>query len=211
MLNQLPTTPGAIYLLRHGSTSFDEGKRPRAQGWIKAGLDERGKSEARMAKPAVAKLNISRFLAGSLPRTRETVEIVADGEPVTLSRNLRCQNIGVLVGKSEDVVNEILGDMVKTAPDEDIPNGESYVSYRDRFLRELESALHRVEKSGENELWGTHSKNIQLAMAAKSRDSVDAKAVADPPEIKPCAIIEISVGKDGKWQAREINWRKSAS
>ena len=159
-----------LILLRHGSTSLnkkssDDGAG-RIRGWVDVPLDKKGQHEAVALGAKFAHEGISKVYCSELQRARVVGEHIARAAHVPLieTDQLKPWNLGMLHGKEVDKVLPMMKFAVEH-PTLVIPDGESFDSYRKRYLPFLAKLLAMSKSSSKPIVAVTHSRNIQLARA----------------------------------------------
>lgn len=152
-----------VQLIRHGATKLnnDDVSVDRIRGWKDIPLSEEGRKEANNLGKKVSGNPPDALLSSDLCRAQETAEIVSEHCGVKLqkpSKDFRPWNVGDLVGKKSKEAIPILAQYAVDKPDEPVPGGESFNSFRTRLLTGLAKALaehdgvvavvthHRVER-----------------------------------------------------------------
>lgn len=87
------------YLVRHGTTDWTDAGR--LQGQSGAGLNARGRAEARAAADLLARESVSRVVTSPLARARETAAVVAErtASPLTVEAAWQERSFGALEGE----------------------------------------------------------------------------------------------------------------
>jgi len=167
---------GNLILLRHGRTSMNRQDRSgesseRIRGHVDVPLDKEGKRQAQELGVKYGNMDIARVYSSDLQRARIVAEHIAKvahaaGKPVPLidTDALRPWDLGILHGKEVDKVLQVMNKCVEH-PDVVIPDGESFDSYRKRYLPFLAQMLAEAKRSPGHIVAVTHSRNIQLARA----------------------------------------------
>lgn len=165
---------GSVILLRHGETALNKktgASSERIRGWVDVPLDKTGEKQALELGIKYGNSNVSRVYSSDFQRATKVAEHIARtanaaGKPVPLiaTDSLRPWNLGVLHGKEVDKVIPLMNKCVEN-PDVVVPNGESFDSYRQRYLPFLAQLLQEAKQSSGNIIAVTHSRNVQLARA----------------------------------------------
>ncbi len=153
-----------IWLIRHGATLFNESdgdSQERIRGWHDIPLSEKGEAEI---PPLVNKLKnsgIEVVYTSKLTRAAQTADPIGQelDVPVLRTHGLRPWNVGQFTGVESDVAHPEMMYYATEAPDENIPEGESFNTFRDRAINGLKEILdatkgmtvaivthHRVER-----------------------------------------------------------------
>ncbi|MEM5709648.1 histidine phosphatase family protein, partial [Elizabethkingia meningoseptica] len=136
----------ALYLVRHGKTARNgtSDSPDFIRGWDDVPLSDEGRQEARDAAGALKPLGIERLLTSDLSRAKETAQIIgkAIGVPAPApSTDFRPWNLGDFQGKKTADMLPEMRRLITDAPDEPVPGGESFNSYKSRFLSALRPLL----------------------------------------------------------------------
>jgi len=163
-----------VFLFRHGETALNKktgASSERIRGWVDVPLDDKGKREAvalgaEYANSGATRIYTSDFQRATIPAMQIAKGIASTGRQVPLikAKELRPWNLGILHGKEVDKVIDLMNKCIEN-PDVVIPQGESFDSYRMRYLPFLAGLLRQAESSSGPILAVTHSRNIQLARA----------------------------------------------
>ncbi len=154
-----------ILLIRHGMTEFnhDDPVRDRIRGWSNIELSEVGKKEAVRLAKAVKEYVWGMVLTSDLLRARQTAQIIAarNDLPMRASRDFRPWNTGDYIGMSASEVVPVLARYAQQTPNQPVPGGESFESFRFRFFNGLLRAL----REHDNISIITHHRNERLLKA----------------------------------------------
>lgn len=158
-----------LILVRHGETALNKktgASSERIRGWVDVPLDDKGKREAvalgaKFANSGVRKVYTSDFQRAAIPALNIAQ---AAHVPIIKTDNLRPWNLGILHGKEVDKVIPVMNKCIEH-PDVVIPDGESFDSYRTRYLPFLHGLLKEAASSPGPIIAVTHSRNLQLARA----------------------------------------------
>lgn len=166
---------GSLYMMRHGSTPLNasSGGVDRIRGWLDVPLDDEGRAEAFQTAEVLKKIlqgrgeALHRVFSSDLLRTRRTSEILctslAKQQPMPqmeVTPDLRPWNMGTFEGKpTKDAITQM--PYYLEHPDEPVPLGEPFNTYRNRFL----DRLHIIAAMPGNNLVVTHFRGIKLAEA----------------------------------------------
>lgn len=165
----------SLVLVRHGSTRLNKGAKgasaERIRGWTNVPLDEEGKREAVSLGAKYANSGATKVYTSDLSRAKDVALSIARGlqsagrqVPLISTNKLRPWNLGVLHGKEVDKVLPVMNKCVEH-PDVVIPDGESFDSYRMRYLPFLAGMLKEAGAAQGPVIAVTHSRNLQLARA----------------------------------------------
>jgi broad specificity phosphatase PhoE len=158
---------GKLILVRHGKTvlnSHDDAERLR--GWMDVPLDEQGLREAEETAQRLAEYAVTQVYSSDLSRARKTAEAVerATGAAVTHTSNLRPWNVGTLAGQRVKDILPIL-EQLEHDPSMPAPGGESFLSFCERYSRQLEALLEIAAHSADHIIAVTHVRNLLAAPA----------------------------------------------
>lgn len=135
-----------LTVVRHGSTKLNDSGKIR--GWADVDLDEKGQEEAKEAGEELKKNPPDLLVVSDMKRTQETAEIISKitGSPIKeVSRDFRPWDLGDLTGQSVKGTLPIIQEYAKEKPDEKIPGGESFNSFKKRFLTGLEEVIKKYK------------------------------------------------------------------
>ncbi len=157
----------SILLIRHGATSLnsDDHTIDRIRGWTDYPLSEHGRAEAVMLADKIAPTKPTILLHSDLNRAAHTAWIIAKILYVPQAEtgtDFRPWDIGMYVGANARETVPKLARFATITPYEAVPGGESFNTFRTRFLTGLLDALQRHEG-----LIGivTHHRNERLLKA----------------------------------------------
>ena len=168
-LSASDTSEPGVYLFRHGKTKLNtDGESPDLiRGWIDVPLDDKGKAQAEKLGPLGTKFDIKKVYSSDLERAKATADSIAEdaGLKVDATKSLRPWNLGEFQGKSAKDVAPKLKHYATETPGENVPDGESFEDYANRYLPFLQSVMDEHEKTGENIAIVTHYRNCKLTEA----------------------------------------------
>jgi len=130
-----------IWLVRHGQTTYTASGK--LAGWSDPPLSDRGRAEAAAVRPVLEGRAFDSVWSSDLDRTVTTSRL-AWGEPRT-DRRLREIDFGDNEGRSYDRLDRDWAAGFMEFRDFEIPNGESYLQFRDRirgFVDDLTAGRH---------------------------------------------------------------------
>ena len=159
----------SLYMVRHGSTKFDE--LDKLQGQIDSPLTKEGCADAHVIGKMLRNVSIDVIYSSDLQRARRTAEIIRKTlrfkKQVITSRALREINFGKATGLDRSQVQKQYPHYKKKASCI-FPGGESYVQVQKRVLRFVR-VLEKKHK-GKTVLLVTHRNCIRsLVSITKSR------------------------------------------
>lgn len=177
-----------IILARHGSTSMNSeggGSADCVRGWKDLALSPKGVKEANVLAHELQHVHLDAIYTSDLDRAEHTGRVVSKttGVPLIAAlRGLRPWNAGALTGKASSECLPIMLDHIKNKPDTPLPGGESFNTFKDRFL----TCLDEIRKKHPNETvcLVTHHRNERLM-----RGWLDAGGGLNE-EIDPDAFLE---------------------
>jgi broad specificity phosphatase PhoE len=202
---------GTLYLISHAKTRYNKPGAPHdmVQGWRDIPLDNAGKEQARQLGKFLAGCDVEQIFSSDLKRAKQTAEIASRSCDATVKadKSYRPWNLGSFAGHSSaDVIPKLKPFMTDKA-DQPVDGGESFNEYKDRFIPALEKLL-KLADSGKTVALVTHSRNVELAegwLGGKGHRSKIDTAVIEADKIDPAVVFEISPGKGGKMQLKEVS------
>lgn len=152
-----------LVVIRHGSTALNNESDERFRGWADVPLAQEGVKEITDSLPALKKAKLDGLITSDLSRTVATAQIISKELNIPIlekTPNLRPWNLGYLTGQPVKPNLPILQDYIKNKPDTPVPQGESFNSFKQRTLREIQSIQQRYP----NDKIGivTHHRNERL-------------------------------------------------
>lgn len=206
----------SVYLIRHGHTKYNEQGQSsidKIRGWIDVPLDSGGKEDAEIIGEMCRPLGIEVIVCSDLCRTVQTADIVAGilGLPVSAKTPaFRPWNLGDLQGRpTTEVLNDI-NHYINDAPDEDVLGGESFNTFKKRFLTGLQSVTDMIDKNRMQRVAVvTHFRGLKMADAWAEAGGGDNYNVDvdhfTKNDAKPGAILEVAPKPNGKgWEQRML-------
>ncbi len=130
-----------IVIGRHGQTALN--REQRVRGWSDVPLDDKGRKEARQTGKELRGI-IKGIVCSDLDRARETAEIISEetGAPIwEITREFRPWHLGDFTGEKEEQVRPVLRFYAEEHPDDSLPGGESFNSFKHRLLNGAERAM----------------------------------------------------------------------
>ena len=158
-----------ILVVRHGSTAMNDPGDERIRAWIDVPLDEKGIEEAKAVGRRLKGL-IDVIIASDLIRTRQTAKEISKetGAPIiAFTKAARPWDVGDFAGKPVPEVLPLLYKAAKDTPGEKLPGGESFDSFRKRWLQEVKE----IEKAFPDKRIAivTHHRNERMYDAWKKK------------------------------------------
>jgi len=132
-----------VLIFRHGRTPLNGTDQLR--GWLDVDLTEEGRWEAAEVARKVSRDPPDILFSSDLRRAIDTARIIAAYNNIKLEvpcADFRPWNIGNLAGQDAAKAAPILAEYVDK-PKDPVPGGESFNSFRGRFLEGLAKALNR--------------------------------------------------------------------
>lgn len=141
-----------VMIIRHGATNLNDEdvSVDRIRGWTDVPLSDAGEKEAeRLGRELMNRDELPQVLVTSdLKRARNTAKIISKItgiEIAEVSKSFRPWDVGEYAGELSNVAIPIIGNYAVNKPDEKIPGGESFNSFRQRFLAGLKEALAKYD------------------------------------------------------------------
>lgn len=132
-----------IVIIRHGETALNVKKEIR--GWSDIGLDQHGIEQAEKLGKELKDSGIDMLVASDLTRTLQTANRVSCESGIPLlatTMALRPWNVGKYTAQPQEEVLKILMKYATEKPEENLPEGESFDSFRFRVLMGIISFLN---------------------------------------------------------------------
>lgn len=203
------SAPG-VYLIRHGKTALNsDGQSPdRIRGWIDVPLDATGRAQAQADADQIAQLQPAHIYSSDLERAAESANYVAERLGLTVEEELafRPWNLGIYQGRgATEAAPIIAGYSQPERADEPVPGGESFASFRDRFLGRLQDLLRLYAQDGRTVAVFTHFRCLKLVeawLAAGMGRDIDAEVFArdDAPT---GSMFRLYRDAAGSWQGEQ--------
>jgi broad specificity phosphatase PhoE len=138
-----------ILLVRHGATSLNGTtvSTDRIRGWKDIPLSKQGKAEAETLAEEIAKNPPDVIVSSDLKRAAHTADTIADAAGMKVaekSEAFRPWDVGKLAGESTDKAMPMMEEHIDN-PDEPLPEGESFNTFKDRFFQGLHNVLTKHE------------------------------------------------------------------
>ncbi len=210
----------ALYLVRHGHTKLNRSgdSSDRIRGWIDVPLDKSGIEEAHQLADKLTKIvehvDTAVLYSSDLQRASKTADIIGRqlGKSVMKTYALRPWNLGDFQGNDSEEAAKAMPSFVKDTPNAAVPRGESFNSFKRRYLQELKKLLRDIEVHGRSIIAVAHYRNEKMAEAwikAQRTDNADVSALdldfflAKTPDHTGSGL-EIYRGTDGKWTFKRL-------
>lgn len=205
----MPDPGPGILVVRHGHTLLNEGEGAsvdRIRGWADVPLSPQGRQDALRLARELKGYPIELVIASDLSRAAETGKAIARvaRAPLVLSTAYRPWNLGDLQGQESKQAAPAIKRWARDQPAEAVPGGESFDSFRTRFLSNLTRLMADVEATGKLLVAvASHYRGLKLIeawMAGGGRGfAIDYPTFFDD-SIKPGAVLALTPSPDG-WSA----------
>ena len=139
-----------VQIIRHASTRLnnDDVNVDRLRGWSNIPLSEQGMAQAKVLAEEVAKYPPDVLLCSDLNRCVTTAAIIAERLGIELEPPAFCfrpWDVGVFTGrKAIECLPTMMGHVIDR-PDEPIPEGESFNTFRRRLIGGVHDALDKYD------------------------------------------------------------------
>lgn len=139
-----------IHIIRHEATELNNTdlQKDRIRGWQDWGLSQKGLLGAVRLAQKIRDYPPDILLSSDLTRATQTAKIIAGWNDIWYgggTREFRPWDVGTYVGTIAANTIPILARYASQTPDVAIPMGESFNSFRNRFIDGLLGALSRYE------------------------------------------------------------------
>src|ERR1035437_963037 len=165
----IPATPH-IFICRHGHTALNEaaGTPDKIRGWVDVPLNDEGRKDAEEARKTLLAntTKVDKIYVSNLSRTIETASIINQkfNAPTVETESLRPWNLGELQGQETKGVMPVM-EMFVDHPDSIVPKGESFNSFKNRYLSFLKEVIKEAKTKDLTLLLVTHFRNVKMAQA----------------------------------------------
>jgi broad specificity phosphatase PhoE len=137
-----------VSLVRHGATSMNHNdvSVDKIRGWKDVPLSDSGKKEAERLGDEMTDDPPDAIVSSDLKRAYNTAKTISDatGSPIEwVTKNFRPWNAGDLTGTSSKDSVPVMVDYAENHPDDPLPGGESFNSFKSRFFSGLADAMDR--------------------------------------------------------------------
>jgi broad specificity phosphatase PhoE len=137
-----------IRVIRHGATHLNDNDTSvdRVRGWKDVPLSEEGRKEATKLAEKMAKDCPDHIVCSDLKRAHDTAKLIASACSMKIddvSKAFRPWNVGDYAGKTSKEAVPVLCRYAIEKPDEQIPGGEAFNSFRSRFFKGLADAVEK--------------------------------------------------------------------
>ena len=136
-----------VILIRHGCTSMNgedgSSNEDQIRGWKDVPLSAQGKNEVNVAANSLAGSGLEHVYYSDLKRGKQTADpiIKTTGAEGYELHDLRPWDVGELTGQAHSVVHDKLEDYARNKPDEPVPGGESFNTFKERAFKGVKQAI----------------------------------------------------------------------
>jgi len=176
LYSKAAVTGQTVTIVRHGETALNADGKIR--GWQDVPLNATGRKQADALGKKLANAGITHILTSDLSRAEDTANEIGKTTGIAVDRfsALRPWNLGTYTGKSAKDAAATLEDHAHNKPDVPVDGGESFNSFKQRFLTGVQAALAAVP--GAHVALVTHHRgerlfNAWLAKGMPADHSVD--------------------------------------
>jgi len=179
-----------LYIVRHGETNSNSGSGPdkgeKFRGWANIPLNDEGIDSAHQAGTKLENSGITHIFASDLDRTQHTAQIISQytGAQVIPTHGLRPWNVGNLSGQPVEGNTETFKHYHDN-PTEQIPGGETYNDFYQRWKTTLGHLMDHTAQTGHPAAIVTHTRNINSLQNILSggKAKIPAKGIVEPGDI----------------------------
>jgi broad specificity phosphatase PhoE len=137
-----------LMVIRHGATHLNNNDTSvdRVRGWKDVPLSQEGKKEAAKLAEKVSKEPPDHLVTSDLRRAHDTAKMVAAVSGIKVddvSKAFRPWNVGKFAGVTSKEAVPILCRYAVDMPDDPVPEGESFNTFRSRFFKGLSDACKK--------------------------------------------------------------------
>jgi len=161
-----------VTLVRHGTTHLNEAGKIR--GWHDIPLAPKGIEEAEILAEQLKDSGIELIITSDLIRAQQTAQAISDvtGAPIILSTDIfRPWHVGEIAGKDIFETLPILRDHAVNKPDTPLPQGESFRTFLERFLRGFQEL--QAQYGDKHFAMDTHHRGDRVMAAWEGTDFSD--------------------------------------
>lgn len=203
-----------IYLVRHATTELNDPDNEKVRGYTDVPIDTRGVMAVEITAKFLRKQQASeeapnkRILTSPLQRAVMTSEIIASaiGSKIVPNRGLLPWDVGELSGEPIKTVAKDLN-YYQEYPDIEVPKGESYRTFYDRWSDCLQRMLDFAERHPDEVVIGVvHSRNLLALPSILEGKSIGDVPVKGGPE--PASVTRV-YKPNGEWKMEVIHEAKS--
>ena len=201
---------GVLYVVSHAKTRYNNpgANRDRVQGWLKVPIDAQGRKEAQLLGEYLKSENIDELYSSDIVRSKQTEQIIGrvTGLKPHVSPKFRPWNLGSFAGHSSEHVIPQLKPFITEKPNAHVDGGESFNTFKDRFIPALEALIKKAE-GGERIALVTHSRNVELIqgwLGGKGyRTEIDPREIS-ADRIQPATVFKIERARTGRFTIKEV-------
>ena len=158
----------SFLLVRHGATKMNnesDTSADRIRGWKDVPLAKSGREEVENLAEKLKDSDIDKVYSSDLERAKDTAEgiVEATGAKLIVTKALRPWDLGDFAGQSTKEALPKIATYVREKPDEAVPEGESFNSFKARAFAGLKKILD--ESKGEKIAVVTHHRIERLIKA----------------------------------------------
>jgi len=162
--NRFTKKKGSLTLIRHGSTKLNS--EDKIRGWSDPHLDNKGEQEATETGKQLKGAGLDGLITSDLDRAKATAKGISKVTGVPIigeTPGLRPWNLGNYTGKPVSEANPVMQNFAAKTPDKPVPGGESFNSFKNRFLNTAKSIIR--EHQGKHIGIVTHSRGDRIMQA----------------------------------------------
>jgi broad specificity phosphatase PhoE/FtsZ-binding cell division protein ZapB len=130
-----------LVFIRHGDTELNDEHKIRA--WTDVPLNVKGQEQAKKVGETLKHSSIDLIYSSDLDRAHSTADAInlATETPVVIDPDMRPWNLGVFTGHPQEEVAKLLPAFLDE-PFKDIDGGESFNTFRNRFLGKIDQLMN---------------------------------------------------------------------
>lgn len=183
----------------------------RIRAWTDVPLSRDGIADAEKAADFLSQCGAQAVVTSHLSRSIQTGRIIArrlgGRVPVTSTKALAPWHLGELAGQPSKEATPLIHEYAQQKPDEPVPGGESWNSFKHRAISGLKRLLMAVKKRGITVVAVTHYRDLKLFegwLAAGEKDEEIDWPVYFKDDLNPVAVIDLK--PDGeKWRGQLLS------
>lgn len=161
-----------LILVRHGATALNKGQGgpEKARGWVNVPLNAQGRKDAIAIAETMENFPLKVIVSSDLSRALDTAKEIASRHPgVKLFKTglLRPWDLGKYSGMEYSKIEREMERLQTTATSEPTPAGESFNTFKHRYLTALKALLENAKSNPEQGfvVGVAHTRNLRLAHA----------------------------------------------
>lgn len=201
----------AVAVVRHGATRLNNEtdlSQDRIRGHLDVPLAPEGIADAHKAAEKLRPYGVQIIVCSDLQRAQQTAQIIGQtlGIPVQVNPKLRPWNLGDFQGTSTKAALPKIAMFASQQPDQPVPGGESFNSFKERALQGLGEAIQLA--AGRPLCVVTHHRDEMLFRASEAvgwppDHSIDLHTFldkGDPPggvyelKVNPASLMPAAMG-----------------